>query len=249
MEKIPREMQGNDFEQKENYGHDVTIIIDLIRHAEKEGSNGPLTEEGLNDAKEFGQKLKNDFPDSSGTKVYHSWIPRAEQTAQAISEDSLFVSRKREYSLSGKFSKDFLAEFEARANEAKDEDTAVQWYIDSGDEKPNSETASSKETSGMLAEEINHFIDVSARLKEHSKVNIVLVSHSGVIEHFLVDALSMQRQGFLEKIGGGVEYLEGARLIVHRNDKDTVTIKIQFRDNEIVLTPERLKEIASQIQR
>ena len=74
MEKIP----GNDLEQKENYGRDVTIIVDLIRHGEKEGPIGPLTEKGRQEAEIFGEKLREEFPDSAGIKAYHSRVPRAQ---------------------------------------------------------------------------------------------------------------------------------------------------------------------------
>ena len=232
------------FERKENYGHDVTIMVDIIRHAEKAGANGPLTQEGIEAARSLGKKLRSESPDSAGIKVYHSGVKRAEQTGEAIAENTPFIPRKKPgLNLHGKFSDEFLEEFESRVNDGGNESQAVQWYLDFGDQKPDATTASSKEASEEIVREINHIIEMSKRLKEHSKVNIVLVSHSGVVEHFIADALKIDRKNFTSETGGSLGYLEDLKIIVHRISPTEVKIQMKFRDKEVELTEDDLEKI------
>lgn len=240
MEKILERI-----ERKEELGRDVMIVVDLIRHGEKDGPDGLLTEEGEREARRLGKKIKDEFPDSAGVKAYHSGVPRARQTAEAVAQGGSFsVRRKAGLTLHGHITKETVETFESKVKDAGNEGSAVQWYLDTDAERPDSGTLSSREASAEIAREIKHLIDMSVNFKPHSKLNIVLVSHSGVIEHFIADALSAERKGFIEKIGGGVRYLEGARLVIHRIDKDNFEMRFEFRGNEAIITPEQLEKIS-----
>lgn len=238
--------------ERQEYGENITVTIDLIRHAEKAGANAPLTTQGELDAAEYGSNFNREFPDSSGVKIYHSGMTRAEQTAEHIKEGAVspYAIRKQPaLMVHGEFSEQFMRDYESRVTDAGDEAPAVQWYLDSNENRPDAETVSSREASEIIAREINHLVDLSARLKNSSQVHIVLVSHSGVVENFLVDALADgQREGFIQEVGGGLKYLEGARLIINRTDKNNAQVVLRFRDQEVSLSAERLKEIAGLIQ-
>ena len=242
MEKIEKIEQ---FENREKYGENIEMIIDLIRHAEKSSLEGGLTEKGEEEAKEYGEKLRTEFPESAGVKVYHSGVERAKKTGKLLKRESKFIERQREsLTLIGKLSKEQGEKLIALVNkQTGDEAEAIQSLIDTGGKKPDEETTSSKELSRGIAEQILTLIKMTSKFKENSKVNIALVSHSGVIEHFLVDILKKPRENFLKKVGGVVKFLEGARITVQRQNKETVKILFRFRDYEFEINEQDLEKI------
>ena len=232
---------------KEKYGENIEMTIDLIRHAEKSSFEGGLTKKGIEDSKNFSEKLETDFPDSAGVKVYHSGVERAKETAELIKGRSAFTERQKEsLTLVGKISKEQVEKITALVDKQNSDETeAVQILLDTEDNKLDAETVSSKELSRGIASQLLTLIDMTSRFKETSKVNIVLVSHSGVIEHFLVDILGKSRAHFLTEVGGPVAFLEGARIAVKRQDKENVKIQFTFRNYERELYKEDLEKIIS----
>ncbi|MBU0722870.1 histidine phosphatase family protein [Patescibacteria group bacterium] len=243
MEKI----EGQ-FESREKYGENIEMIIDLIRHAEKSDLEGGLTEKGKEEAKKYGEKIRTEFPESAGVKVYHSGVKRAEETGKLLKGESKFIERQREpLTLIGKLSKEQGEKLIALVNKQTcDETEAIQALIDTGDKKLDKETASSKELSRGIAEQILTLVKMTGKFKENSKVNVALISHSGVIEHFLVDILKKPRENFLKEIKGAVDFLEGAHITVQRQDKETVKILFQFRDYEFEINEQDLEKIINE---
>lgn len=242
MEKIEQ------FESREKRGENIEMTIDLIRHAEKGSLEGDLTEKGREEAKEYGKKLKTKFPESAGIKVYHSGVGRAEETGKLIKGESNFIERQREtLTLIGKLSKEQGEKLTALVNkQTGNESEAIQALIDTSGEKLGEETESSKELSRGIAEQVLTLVKMTSKFKENSKVNIVMVSHSGVIEHFLVDMLKKPRENFLKETGGVVNFLEGIRITVQRQDKETVKIFLKFRDYGLEINEQDLEKIINE---
>ncbi len=237
--------QIKNIEKQEKFGVNVKMTIDLIRHGEKD-SEGLLTEKGRSEAKEFGEKIRKNEPDSSGIKNYSSDVSRAMETGAAVmGDDNSFKQRQREsLSFTGKFSEKFKEKFISLVNkETKDETLAVQAIIDTNDEKMDAETISSKEVSQEVAKQILKLIKMTERFKKDSKVNVVMTSHSGWIENFLVDILKENRKGFMEKIGGQLDFLEGPKIVIDRKDKNNVIIDLTFRDYNIKISEDDLNKI------
>ncbi len=239
MEKI------KNIEKQEEFGSNVQMIVDLIRHGEKD-SKGLLTKKGRAEAEKFGEEIRKNEPDSSGIKNYSSDVPRAMETGKAIvGDDNNFKQRRREsLSFTGKSSEKFKEKFISLVNkESKDETLAVQAIIDSNDEKVDPETISSKEISQEVAKQILTLIKMTERLKKGSKVNVVMTSHSGWIENFLVDILKEDRRGFMKKIGGQLDFLEGPKITIDRKNKENVLISLTFRNYNIKISEDDLNKI------
>jgi broad specificity phosphatase PhoE len=215
----------------------VTIEIDLIRHAEKASFDGLITEKGRQEAAELG-KGKN-------MKVYHSDAPRAKETSVEIAKDSPYVPRARkDLAFAHKMSAEFLQKYaEITKEHGGDESTALQMYLDTDNERPDEGTWSSQETSKRLAETLEHFVDVSGRLYNDSRARIVLLSHSGQIEHVLVDLFEEDRPGFIEKIGGGLHFLEGAKILISRDPLGKIIINLEFRGRRKEVDLEQLRAL------
>lgn len=243
METPPNSLENQ--EEAMEYGKNVVMIINLIRHGEKD-KEGNLTERGRQEAGELGEKLRQENPDSAGVKSYTSDFSRTQETGRAIiGEDDRFKQRGRDsLSLRGKLSEEAGKELIGHINkETGDESRAVQLIIDTGSERMDPETISSKEISQGVAKEILELIRLTGRLKENSNVDVVMVSHSGLIENFIVDILKEQREDFVERTGGQLKFLEGIRFGIDRQDKDNVGINVSFRNYNLNITEEDLREI------
>jgi broad specificity phosphatase PhoE len=216
MEQLPKIKSPESVE----YGNDVTLHVYLMRHAEKSSFAGELTDEGKKAAQEFGE--------NRNAKSYHSDVPRNRQTAEAITASSTYNARERTgLAVSGE--KTWYDEYTAMINhEGQYEETRPiqKLQFDIGRENRPEGMLSSKEISAQVAGELVHFIDMSRRLKNKSEVNIDLVSHTGIIEHILIDLLDGDPDTFLQDIGGGMRYLEGVDITINREDRDTVSVTV-----------------------
>lgn len=241
MEKF----ESRQIENKEKFGENIEMVIDLIRHAEKGSLEGGLTKKGENEAREYGKKLRKEFPKTSGIKIYHSGVERAQKTGELIKgEDKFKLRQRKSLTLIGKLSSEFGKKLVKLVNkQTGDETEVIQALIDTGAEKPDKASISSRELSQDMAVQLLSLIRMSKKFKENARVNVVLASHSGVIEHFLVDILNKERKFFLEEIGGPLKFLEGIRLIINRQDKESVAIKLKFRDYELDINEEDLESV------
>ena len=229
------------------YGTNITMTIDLIRHAEKD-KEGQLTEKWKKDSVEFGNILKENNPDSSGTIVYISDVDRAQGTGEWIGwvDTKLKKRTTNVLSLTWQISKRVSDNLKMLIDtETGDESAAIQAIVDSNDTRIDPETISSQEISQRIANKILELINISERFKTNSKVNVVMVSHSGVIENFIVDILKEERKHFIKKIWGQLNFLEGVKLIINRKDKNNVEIQLSFRDYNLNITKEDLENIAN----
>jgi broad specificity phosphatase PhoE len=241
-------------EQREKYGEDVEMNVYLLRHAEKQqGKNlgdtvGPevvLSEKGVKDAIEFGEKLREKHPEFKGIKIYHSGVDRAKTTGDLIAgEDSTYSPREREsLVLKGKITQEaFNKIVEDTKTEGGNEATMIQKLLDANEVPLDEKSMTSGEISKVVASNILRMVEMSKKLFSDSKVNIVFVSHAGVIEHFLVDLLKKERLDFIEGVlGGGLQYLEGPEISIKRRDRNSVDIQVKFRDEEFSISEDELK--------
>lgn len=217
-------------ESIEKYGGNVIINIHLIRHGEKDGKYGELTEAGHEAAKEFGVNRES--------KPYHSDVPRNRQTAEEIAKGSEYNPRLRKnLAIYGEdVAEDWFTRYFEKVHDdgMYSETRPIQeLQFDIGREnRPDPDTVSSKEISARVASELLHFLDMSKRLKNDSEVKIDLVSHTGIIEHLLIDLFAGDPKTFLTEIGGGMRFLEGPQIKILREDKDNVAIEVTL-DREI----------------
>lgn len=189
-------------------------------------------------------------------------MPRNRQTAEAITAESLYHPRQRTgLAVSG--SKEWYDRYTAMINhDGQFEETRPiqKLQFDIGRENRPDGMLSSKEISAQVASELVHFIDLSRRLKNESEVTIDLISHTGIIEHVLIDLLDGNPDTFLQDIGGGMRYLEGVDITLHRRDSDSVSITVSIvrtvddgeEQREIrlsnTLTEEQVRDLAAYTQ-
>lgn len=105
---------------------------------------------------------------------------------------------------------------------------------------PNSEF-SGRDIGQDIARLVQHFRVLTSRLHSGSKVKIILIGHSGVIEHFLKLMYIQRHPEVLSKtvdvarMGGLLEPMEGPNIIITSNSSGKQTAQLKFRGQEIDL--------------
>lgn len=244
-------------EQKEKYGENVEMNVYLLRHAEKQsdqnlenvvGPEAVLSEKGVENAKEFGKELKMKHPEFKGVKIYHSGIDRAKTTGDLIAGESPTYSTRERDSLilKGKITQDaFNKIVEDTKVEGGNEATMIQKLLDADETPLDEKSMTSREIGRIVASNILRMVEMSKKLLSDSKVNIVFVSHAGMIEHFLVDLLKKERPDFIKGyLAGGLGYLEGPEFCIKRDDKEKVSIQVKFRDETFSVSEDELKTLS-----
>ena len=220
-------------------GKNVTLHLQLIRHGEKDGFSGQLTEEGRKAARAHGE--------GRVVKPYHSGVHRNQQTAEeiAIGSSSSYKPRMRpQLRVDGPAA--WYQEYTKLINHEGqyDETRPMQnLQFDIGREnRPMAGMPSSVEISAQLAGELLHFLELSKRLNANSEVEIDLISHAGLMEHLIIDLLDGDSDTFFDEIGGGMRYLEGPKIEIHRINADTTEITFRL-DRQIEQTDGTVKEV------
>lgn len=253
-------------EGESRFGNDVFLRLTFMRHAEKDVS-GEVTAMGKEAAREKGKfTIENEYR-FDAYKVYHSkpsplnrkHALRAEETAKALDEgiksggfpQAQFHRRPLSELLSDKLLKmsdEFMqkllrVEEESGAETNDKEEVSLSYYLDNFfNERPDRGTASMREVGEEILGVIEHFIDLSGHLKNKSTVNIMLVSHSGMIEPMLKLLLKKQQAEkesaqdiSLRDLGGAMKFLEEVKLDILRKDKENYSVTLSFRDKHINL--------------
>lgn len=253
MEKPPA------FENFEK-GKNVSIDIELIRHPEKSHETGDLTDSGRED---FLNKLKEDHRDDYDlVKFYISPLKRGQQSGQSAQEylndfgiNSKIRTRKQLVPEFEGFSQESMEEvakliskeeeidkkrpayeppskdFETKANEL-----LIQKYFD---ENFPLADFSGEDIGSELNNFIEHFSKMTEKLKSGSKAKLVLVSHSGIIEHFIKyiylknnpdkDPKSVSA----EEIGGLVDFMDGPKIEIKTDEGGHRSVKIYYKDMDL----------------
>lgn len=220
-------------------GKNVTLRLHLMRHGEKSGFSGELTEAGREAARAHGE--------GRVVKPYHSGVHRNQQTAEEIVKGAKSSYKPRMRPLlrvdgPDEWYKEYikLINHEGQYDETR---PVQELQFDIGREnRPMAGMPSSMEISAQLAGELLHFLELSKRLKVNSEVEIDLISHTGLMEHLIIDLVDGDPDTFLDEIGGGMRYLEGPEIVIHRIDADATEITFRL-DRKLTQSDGTLKEV------
>jgi broad specificity phosphatase PhoE len=225
-------------EKKEKYGSNVTLVIDLLRHPEKDYATGNLKEEGK---QAFVDKLKEEYADPTKQfdtiKAYVSPMKRGQQAMEPLSaflkDAGIQTTIRTKNELEGKMSM-YTDETDAAMDKILEERNLLE-TPDGGYQKENAVEPVSKDEEtikneiliqeffdkdfpeGELKGEdvaheldslIQHFAQMAQRFESESKVKLVVVGHSGINE-YLTKLIYLQNHPELKPEEVSVEQIGG----------------------------------------
>ncbi len=237
-------------EKKE--GYDVSATVYLMRHPHKETFDGDISPKGEEDT----EKLRILFDryqkmyETGELEVSHSGHKRPRQAAQVlIKAGPGDLENNIRPGLAFIGSDEFDKKYQELTEQNKgDESAAVQMVIDTGDKRFDSESLSSVEISQKVAQELLAIVEQTKTYKSGTRKPIVLISHTGLIENFLVDLLEKRSaEESLKAIGGNLDFLEDLRLYINRRSPTEVSLKYRFRDVQSELSEEKLRQLAGEV--
>jgi broad specificity phosphatase PhoE len=237
-------------EKKE--GYDVSATVYLMRHPHKDSYEGDVSNQGIEDT----EKLKLLFDryqkiyKTDDLEVSHSGHKRPLKAAQILSglpadnnEESKNGVRESLAFIGSEKLEEKYKEIVDKNN--GDESEAAQMLIDTGDKRFDEESLSSVEISQRIAQELLDIVEQTKTYKSGTKKPIILISHSGVVENFLVDLLKKRpEEHSLEAIGGRLDFLEDMRLYINRCSPEEVSLRYRFRDWQGELSEADLRKLA-----
>jgi len=218
-----------DFQGGEDYDTVKFYVSPLSRGQEAkepiasflEASNIPTTirnkEELVGKAREIGPSFKTEM-----TKIL--------EQEELLTKKQIDEARQRDLSIPAHepASKDF---------ETKTNEILIRDYFDK--EFPGA-SFTGKEMGESIKSLIDHFSDMASRLKANSKVKLILVGHSGVIEHF-TKYVYLQNHPEVkpedvdtETIGGLVHFGEGPELTIQSDDAGKQEIELKFKNLNLI---------------
>ncbi len=230
-------------ETEKRFGCNVSIKAVFARHALKEdptdvGTSSPLSPEGQNQAREFGQ---NWATAKDGLKAFTSGIDRAIETADLICEEQEKIGTKvfnpritpnlgmmdngeeewseekeeffsmwpKEVEANLPENYDELHGSEKKEAYEKAEDKFIDWWLSLGGERYRGKIPSPREVASRVAVLVDRYIKMSSRLYSGSEINLLNVTHKGTLEPFLKEVLlRKQVRNGQEEIVRGFDSLE-----------------------------------------
>ncbi len=255
-------------ENQEKYGRNITLVVDLIRHPEKDYSTGNLKEEGK---EALIQKLKSEYSDGQfdTIKGYVSPLKRGQQAVEPLSKFLMengitttirtkkeLVGRMDEYTAEtdkamdkileerGLLAHEELEKEDALEPVSKDEEILkneilIKEFFDK--EFPEGELKG-EDVAHELDLLVQHFADMSSRFYSGSKVKIISVGHSGIIEYltkliFLKNHPEIEsKEVGVEQIGGLLDYMNGPRITISSDKSGKQTAKFEYKDLSLEYT-------------
>ncbi len=245
-------------------GANVTIRIDLLRHPEKDYATGKLTEAGkeallekLND-----EYTEGEF---DTVKCYVSPLSRGQESmepiGQFLNENGISTVTRTRDQLSGRATeigkglKSAMTELiqqedatleipredptrPAYEPSSKDFETASNHILirDFFDQKFPDSSISGQDMGQEIDTLIKHLAKLASKMRAESKVKFVLISHSGVVEHFIKLAylkshpeLKPNEVG-VGDVGGLLSYMDGPQISITSDKSGKQAAKIQFKD-------------------
>lgn len=100
-------------------------------------------------------------------------------------------------------------------------------------------TFTGKEMGQSIGDVVEHFSKMTSRLKSNSRVKLILVGHSGVIEHFTKQVYLQNNPDVkpetvdVQKIGGLLEFGEGPEILIRSDDAGENAINLKFKDLDL----------------
>jgi len=255
--KIPEQ-----FESKEKFGRNVELSLHFIRHGEK-NETGKLSREGLLHSKIFAEKLT----EKDAIKGYTSVHPRVQETVETIiqsakTKNKKHIRAKTELShtiLAKDFSKsEFFKKFDEElkqiqslpkhkqkeALERIEEKYQKEWLL-YGKDKPDKYTASPLEVAQRIAQLINFYIKMPNKLKNNSKVDLIMGTHEFMIAAMIKYLLKKKEKDrwiegdeLFSRIKR-VDYLDDVNLIIATDNQGQKSVKVLFRGEEYDLRLEK----------
>jgi len=241
----------------------VTLVIDLVRHPEKDYATGNLTEEGK---KAFVQKLNEEYTDSGfdTVKCYVSPLKRGQQTMEPLSQflkenkiDTTIRTKQGLLAKVNQYSTDSDKAMDAILKErtnrdvsyangksdalepvSKDEETLkIEILIREFFDREFPETTLTGEDVGKeLDEVVQHLALMARRFSSDSKVKVIAVGHSGIIE-FLTKLIYLKNRPDVaptnvgvEDIGGILDYMSGPKITITSDENGKQKAVFQFKD-------------------
>lgn len=256
---------GATLETKERFGRNVTLVIDLIRHPEKDYSTGNLTETGK---RAFLEKLREEYSNPNNTfdtiKGYVSPLKRGQQAMEPLAQ---FIKENNIASNIGT-KQQLLAHMDQYSNETDQALTALikeRTARDVSTEKPKEDvlepasrdeetlknellirefydkefpkiTLKGEDVGKELDALIQYFARMAQRFYSGSKVKIIAVGHSGIIEYLTKfiylknhPEISPSEVG-VEDIGGLLDYMSGPQILITSDEFGNQVAKFNFNN-------------------
>ncbi len=256
--------------EKIKWGANIMLSVELIRHPEKDPVSGDITLDGKNkfgnklreeydesfDAYKFYLSPHKRSQQTKG--VVHSFLDgknipttirnknellgrMTEYTPQA--KNALFEELKHRGLLEEKLVKETKEDTPSYEPGSVDlEKIGNKLLIEEFFDKKFPEFhLSGKDIGKEIKKLINHFSKLAARLKSDSRVKIILVGHSGVIEYFnklvyLKNHPELKAEEVhLEEIGGLMDPLDGPMIEIRSDEKGDQTTELSFKDLKLEL--------------
>lgn len=245
------EYPKNSFEANEieGFGRNIEIRAFFLRHGAKYEESGGLTQEGKQASGKFGEEFE---PISAGDKyllkAYTSEIGRSKDTADEIVRN---VNTERKGYTRIKLELGKTEEEDIRLpNTTLNLPYSEYVKLNRQEIKGKAESLSFHGVAQRVADQIEHFIELSKRLKNDSKVDLLNVSHLPWISAFVKEAIGQEiekesdpaRRQELENKIISLDYLDGFELIIKR-DSDNVRLSLKIGSNEFELTHEAIHKI------
>lgn len=255
--------QGQGIENKERFGRSVTLVIDLIRHPEKDYATGNLKEEGKI---AFINKLKEEYNNPGQQfdtiKCYVSPLKRGQQAMeplfQFLAESGISTTIRTKRELEGGMnqygqetdtamgqiladrglSNEFYQKADALEPVSKDEESLkneilIQEFFDKEFPKIS---LKGEDVARELDTLIQHFVKMAKRFSSDSKVKIIAVGHSGIIE-YLTKLVYLKNhpeetssEVGAEQIGGLLDYMTGPKITIVSDANGKQSAKFEYKD-------------------
>ena len=246
--EVQRELPRAVTEQgkSKEFGYNVIHTVRVLRHPEKNSMDGNLTPKGERDSSKMGElysRWKKRYDDKvEFERIAHSGRKRPKRAAELIkkefaasSENIVNASEDKnlDYRSSSTFDQAYAdavrdAYPEGKINFDK-EGAGVQIVVDTNDVPFDEESASSKESSQNIAQSLLDLVNDMKNSRSNTHKRSIFLSHSAVIENFIVDMLELRsEQDSVSKIGGGAGFLEGFEFRIEQLDPDNIQIKVRF---------------------
>lgn len=234
--------------EREPFGENVEIRAYFLRHGPKDSKTWQLTEEGIVASREHGEGFTPIAEDDKYIlKAYTSEIERAKETAEEIIKKVNTGKKGR-------------TRVKLELGE-KDEDVKMSTdalslpYLEYKEQSHREEKIGEKNISlhqlaQRVARQIEHFINMSKRLKTDSRVDLINITHLPWLSAFIKETIGQEiekeenqnRKKEIEEKIIELGYLDGFEFIIKRNGED-INLSLKFGNYEFFLTQEVIDNI------
>lgn len=228
---------GKNIETRERFGRNVTLVIDLLRHPEKDYATGNLTEAGK---QAFVQKLQEEYDDPDRSfdtvKSYVSPLKRGQQAMEPLSQ----FLKENNIETTIRTKQELLAhmdQYSAETDKVMDSMVKERTTLDVSASQPKADilepvskdeetlkneilireffdkefpaiSLKGEDVGRELDDLIQHFAKMARRFHSGSKVKIIAVGHSGINE-YLTKLIYLKNHPELNSSDVGVEQIGG----------------------------------------